>query len=109
MQAAPHARIDDFLTQLIGGVEVMHRVEVAGGTGGVEPVDVDPDLFGAKELRHDACNGRSNRPMRAGVLRMIWRVEQRAPARLLHRHVVAIVIPGHGAAPIVDDRCGIDR
>ena len=50
VDAAPEPRADDLLAELGCRVEVVHGIEVSGGSGGVEAADVEVDLIGAQEL-----------------------------------------------------------
>src|SRR5262249_14163583 len=46
VQPRPDTGVDDFLAEVIRHVEMLHRVQVSGGSGGVEAVDIQVDLSG---------------------------------------------------------------
>src|SRR5262245_50315 len=108
MQAAPQPGIYNFLSQLICSIEVPNGTEISRGTGRVKSVEINLYLIRAEELRQYFGYRSRDRTVRARVLRLIRRIEQRAPTRLLDGSIVSIVEPWQVSAPVAHDRSSID-
>src|SRR5262245_20038517 len=85
VQSRPEAGVHDFIAQLLHGFEMPDRVEIAGGAGGVEAVDVDVDSLRAEKRLEDFRHRRGQRSVRGGILGMVRRGRQRPPAGLFDR------------------------
>ena len=84
-------------------------VQVAGGTRGVEAVEVEVDLAGAEEGREYLGLRRRHRPVRGRVLGMVRRGDERPPAGLLGGRRVAVTDARRRTESVVRHRRRIDR
>lgn len=99
MDRTPQPGVDDLLPQVLGAVELMDRIQIARGPGGVEAVDVDIDVVGAEvDGQHLGDRGRDRAVCRR-ILGVIRRGDQRPPADLLDGGGIAVVVAGTGPKP----------
>ena len=71
-------------------------------------MDIEVELLCAEEGVEDLGYRGCDRAMRSGIFRMVRRDQKRAPAKLLDRRWVVIVIPRDRSETVGSDRRWVD-
>src|SRR5438094_8610949 len=109
VQPCPESSVDNLLTEVARRVEVLYRVQIPRWPGRVEPMDIEVDLVGAEESAEHLGHRRRDRGVRARVLRVVRRSQERPPARLLDGSRVTVVITRYGTEAVDCDCGGVKR